>query len=164
VALVFSPAIGNVTTSPKFSCVEVERMFSGCTTTNAQSTANIPLRCRIKVDAFGPDGKSIGSQVFTYEPNHPVFADMGDFTINLPAAKTIEFEVSVLDTPGSLLDRVLLNVLLFPVSFFPPLQKALQELVNKGGTLATALLFDNVTYTQYFTEEDCKQATLPRYM
>jgi hypothetical protein len=81
---------------------------------------------------------------------------MGDFTINLQTAKTLKFTGSAFDTPRPLLARVLLNILLFPVKLFPPLQEALQRLVDDGGALATALLLDNVTYTQYFTERDCK--------
>jgi hypothetical protein len=34
VALVFSPAIGDIAPSPKFSCVKLQRIFIGCTSTN----------------------------------------------------------------------------------------------------------------------------------
>jgi hypothetical protein len=103
VALVFSPAIGNITTSSKFRCLKLQRLFCGCTKTKLQATLNVTLACGVTVDAFGLNGEPIGSQVLQYNPNDRVLADMRDFTIALPAANTIRFTGSILDgTPASL--------------------------------------------------------------
>jgi hypothetical protein len=86
---------------------------------------------------------------------------MGDFIITLPSAKTIRFTGSILDaTPASLLRKLLL----YPLSFIPAFQRALEGLVQTGGSLGTALLFDNITYTQYTTEGQCKPTFLDGVM
>jgi hypothetical protein len=124
VALISSPATGNITVSPEFRCVKLERLFRGCTTTNLQATLNVPLRCSVTVEAFNLQGEFIGSQTLQYTPNNRVLADMGDFVITLPATDHIRFTASIVDaTPFFLLSKILL----YPFSFIPALQEAYKD-------------------------------------
>jgi len=84
-----------------------------------QSGVNVPLTCTVQMTAYNGETVVVGTQSFTHTPTNPLLSDLTRAVVQLPPAKVIFVNATILNLPGNL------------------------------GTAVTAALFDNVTYTQY---------------
>lgn len=123
VALLLMPAVGSFAASDR--CFVLEQFHFGCTTTNVEPAANVPLQCRLSVTAYGADNGVVGSQEFTFTPNGLLRSTMDPANVSLPPAQLVLVEATILNLPPNL------------------------------GSALTAVLFDDVTYTQYVDSLNC---------
>jgi hypothetical protein len=116
-AILTLPAQGSFATTGR--CVKLQELFVGCSTTDVQGAVNVPLSCRVQLTAYNGQEVVVGTQSFTSTPTNPLLSDMTRAVVQLPPAKVIFVNATILDLPGGL------------------------------GTAVVAALFDNVTYIQY---------------
>lgn len=156
VALVFTPASGSCAVPE--NCVSLHELYFACTTTNEISILNLALGCDLDIETYGQavDGKpgpSLAVQKVTFTPviksnllpppTLPIYSDMVKVVSILPPTTRYEVRATILKEFGFLND----------------LPEILQEILityyEEVGELASALLFDNITYTSYETDTKC---------
>jgi hypothetical protein len=152
VALLVRPAIGKISAGEGFRCVKLRKFYAGCMTTNLEAEANVALGCGMTVEALDDEGKVISKNVFQYKPENPAVAPMQKYEVALPAASTIRITANILKTTTEYL-----LCLPFPVGFIVKLVSALAKL---AGEVVTAGLFDNMEFSLYVTENECRTASL----
>jgi hypothetical protein len=121
VAGVAFPAEGALTTEAR--CIQLLDFYYGCTTTNIQGTANVPLPCEYTLSTAGGQ-----EQTVSYTPDGLGVANMQRAAITLPPTKRIQFTVALTNEAVNILDN------LFP---------ALLDSVAVAGVTG---LVDNVRY------------------
>jgi hypothetical protein len=151
VALLVRPAIGEISFGEEFRCVKLWSFHAGYTTTNLQAKANVALGCGMEVEALDDKGEVISKNEFEYKPENNAVAPMQKYEVTLPAATTIRITVNIVDMTPAYLES-----LPFPLSFLFTLIKALAK---EGGKVVTAGLFDNMEFSLYVTEDECRKAS-----
>lgn len=88
------PAAGSFATTGR--CVRLKELYFGCTTANVQGAANLPVSCLPTLTSFDGKGKQNGEQKETYKPNNPTFADLMKLDIELPPARVVQINATIL--------------------------------------------------------------------
>jgi hypothetical protein len=137
------------------ACTKLQSTWAGCTTTNAEATINIPLRCRIIVEAFrtAADETPSGKQEFDFEPTAASFPDF-------PALDPITNRLTIVSEPQELVFDKLPTASKFRVTaqLLGSLEEAipfklgsdiLNELTNLVGKTGVAMVSDDWSYKSF---------------
>jgi hypothetical protein len=101
-------------------CFELYDFYVGCTTANIQGAVNKPLPCTVTLNAYNAENELVDTKMVKFTPNGLPKSTMDRFVVELKPAKTVQVDVAILN---------------------PNLERI--------GSVATAALFDDISYTQY---------------